>query len=120
MTNQSTPIIKHFVALVKAEPFENSVGKTGDIAESIVTDLNLNVIKKLSHMFTPQGITIVYILSESHLAVHTWPELGTIHVDLVTCSMRTKEEFEKSLKHSLYVYKVRSIKIKSVDIDRLW
>ena len=114
MINQSIPIINHYVGLIETEPFEDSLEKIVQVAETIINDLGLNVVKNLSHMFTPKGVTLVYILSESHLAIHTWPELGTIHVDLVTCSLRTQEEFEKSLKHSLSVYKVRSIKIKSV------
>jgi S-adenosylmethionine decarboxylase len=27
----------------------------------------------------------VIILSESHLSAHTWPEIGYVHLDIVTC-----------------------------------
>lgn len=37
------------------------------------------------HQFFPQGITGVVVLSESHLSIHTWPELGYAGVDLFTC-----------------------------------
>ena len=36
--------------------------------------------------FTPQGITGVAILSESHLVIHTWPEHGYAGVELFVCS----------------------------------
>ena len=119
MTDQFTPIIKHFVALVKVEPFENSTEKIEDVAQSIIRDLDLNVVKKLSHLFSPQGITLIYILSESHLVIHTWPESGIIHVDMVTCSSRSEKEFENSLKYAFVDYNPASIEVKSVDFDKL-
>ncbi|WP_368487424.1 adenosylmethionine decarboxylase [Clostridium sp. BJN0013] len=37
------------------------------------------------HRFSPQGISGVVIISESHLTIHTWPELGYAAVDVFTC-----------------------------------
>lgn len=37
------------------------------------------------HRFQPHGVSGVAILAESHLAVHTWPELGYAAVDAFTC-----------------------------------
>lgn len=119
MTDQFTPVIKHFVALVKVEPFENSIEKIEDVAQSIIGDLDLNVVKKFSHIFFPQGITLIYILSESHLIIHTWPESGFIHIDMVTCSLRTEKEFENSLKYAFVDYNPTSIEARSVDFDKL-
>ena len=39
--------------------------------------------------FTPQGVTGVAILAESHLMIHTWPELGYAAVDVFTCGQHT-------------------------------
>jgi len=116
MKNQSTPIINHFVAVIKSEKFENSIEKIEESAQSIVEDMDLNVVKKLSHMFPPQGITLVYILSESHLVIHTWPESGVVHVDLVTCSPRSEKEFKSSLKYAFADYNPTSIEVESVDL----
>jgi len=119
MKNQSTPIINQFVGLVKTNPFENSLEAIEQLAGFIVNDLDLNVVKKFSHTFSPRGITLIYILSESHLIIHTWPELGVIHIDLATCSFRTLEGFKKTLKHALYDYNNHSIRVKQIDIDKL-
>ena len=35
--------------------------------------------------FDPQGVTGVAVLAESHLAIHTWPELGYAAIDAFTC-----------------------------------
>jgi S-adenosylmethionine decarboxylase len=39
-----------------------------------------------SHVIFPNGaITLVLILAESHLSIHTWPEEGLIAIDLFSC-----------------------------------
>jgi S-adenosylmethionine decarboxylase proenzyme len=39
-----------------------------------------------SHVIFPNGaVTLVLILAESHLAIHTWPEEDLVAVDLFTC-----------------------------------
>jgi S-adenosylmethionine decarboxylase proenzyme len=45
----------------------------------------------LSHhrqSFAPQGVTVVVILAESHLSLHTWPEHGYVAIDYFTCGVR--------------------------------
>ncbi len=37
------------------------------------------------HAFSPQGVTGVASLAESHLALHTWPEHGYLAADVFTC-----------------------------------
>jgi S-adenosylmethionine decarboxylase len=37
------------------------------------------------HKFSPQGVSGVVVISESHLSIHTWPELGYAAVDVFTC-----------------------------------
>ncbi|HHU76500.1 MAG TPA: S-adenosylmethionine decarboxylase proenzyme [Firmicutes bacterium] len=37
------------------------------------------------HQFSPQGVSGVVVISESHLAIHTWPEHGYAAVDVFTC-----------------------------------
>ena len=39
-----------------------------------------------SHVIFPNGaITLVLILAESHLSVHTWPEENMVAIDLFSC-----------------------------------
>lgn len=37
------------------------------------------------HHFSPQGVSGVVIIAESHVTVHTWPEHGYAAVDVFTC-----------------------------------
>ncbi|MDQ3579396.1 MAG: adenosylmethionine decarboxylase [Actinomycetota bacterium] len=35
--------------------------------------------------FQPQGVTVLALLSESHASIHTYPEIGSMFVDIFTC-----------------------------------
>ena len=48
------------------------------------------IVEAVSHEFPGVGLTCVFILSESHAVLHTWPETGTVNVDLFSCSTRLK------------------------------
>lgn len=38
-----------------------------------------------SHRFSPQGVTGIAVLAESHIACHTWPEIGYGAFDIFMC-----------------------------------
>jgi S-adenosylmethionine decarboxylase proenzyme len=42
--------------------------------------------------FEPIGLTAVYLLSESHVSVHTYPERGSLFVDAFTCGTKCQPE----------------------------
>jgi S-adenosylmethionine decarboxylase len=46
------------------------------------------VVQALSHNFPGAGLTCVLILAESHAVLHTWPETGTVNIDIFSCSTR--------------------------------
>jgi S-adenosylmethionine decarboxylase proenzyme len=63
---------------------------------SAVAHAGLSGVAQLFHRFTPAageagpaGITGVVLLAESHLAVHTWPELGGVTLDVYVCNLGT-------------------------------
>ena len=43
-----------------------------------------------SHSFEPQGVTAIGLLAESHISIHTWPELGYAACDIFTCGEALK------------------------------
>jgi S-adenosylmethionine decarboxylase len=43
------------------------------------------VIGEIFHQFSPQGVTGVVAIAESHLCIHTWPEHSYAAVDIFTC-----------------------------------
>jgi S-adenosylmethionine decarboxylase len=48
------------------------------------------IVQALSHAYPGAGLTCVLILRESHAVLHTWPETGTVNIDIFSCSIRLK------------------------------
>ena len=46
------------------------------------------IVGNIFHHFSPQGVSGVVVIAESHLAIHTWPEFRYASVDLFTCGTR--------------------------------
>jgi S-adenosylmethionine decarboxylase proenzyme len=55
---------------------------------SAVADAGLTPVGELFHRFGDggQGVTGVVLLAESHLAVHSWPELSAVTLDVYVCN----------------------------------
>ncbi len=62
----------------------------GALCREAVAAVGLQGVAELMHRFGPAdaqgGITGVVLLAESHLAVHTWPELGAVTLDVYVCN----------------------------------
>ncbi len=43
------------------------------------------IVQTVIHRFAPQGVSVVVVIEESHLSIHTWPEVGYAAVDFYTC-----------------------------------
>ena len=59
------------------------------LCEQLARDAGLTVVGRQFHAFAPQGdagVTGVLLLAESHLAVHTWPELRAVTLDVFVCN----------------------------------
>jgi S-adenosylmethionine decarboxylase len=65
-----------------------------------------------SHVIFPNGaITLVLILAESHLSIHTWPEEDLIAIDLFSCGAIDGEAVISGL--------TRSLRLEAVSVRRL-
>lgn len=51
---------------------------------------NAEVREIAFHRFQPHGVSGVVVIAESHLSIHTWPELGYAAVDIYTCGDTTR------------------------------
>jgi S-adenosylmethionine decarboxylase len=66
----------------------NLLNDSVSLQEVMIGGINragMTILNTFSHCFIPQGCTIVIALSESHVSCHTWPEEGSIAIDVYTC-----------------------------------
>lgn len=85
------------------------IDRVRDLCEEIVRDLALQVVGESRwHRFPhPGGVTGLYLLTESHLACHTYPETGIATFDLYCCTPRSEWAWEHRLKQMLGAELVR-------------
>lgn len=71
--------------------------------EELVVALQLTVVgtPQWNVFPAPGGITGLALLSESHLAVHTFPEHGYAALSIYSCSARAPLDFEALLRRRL-------------------
>ena len=61
-----------------------------------VTELaGLHSFESVMHQFSPQGISATLLLSESHIAIHTWPESGVAYIAMTTCKMLDDDKLQQ-------------------------
>jgi S-adenosylmethionine decarboxylase len=53
--------------------------------KNICIEKNFTILGEAEYEFHPQGCSFIFLLSESHLSVHTFPEKNHLAFDLYTC-----------------------------------
>jgi S-adenosylmethionine decarboxylase len=78
---------RHVLAEVYGCRFEtlNDIEQVREIMVNAALAAGADIREVCFHKFSPQGVSGVVVISESHLAIHTWPELGYAAVDVFTC-----------------------------------
>lgn len=60
------------------------------------------ILSSNEHVFDGNGFTMMFLLSESHASIHTYPEYNSCFVDVFTCGMECKpEEFGRVMEEYL-------------------
>jgi S-adenosylmethionine decarboxylase len=79
------------------------INRLQTIFDRIISDLDLHVLGEIAwHKFdSPGGVTGFAMLSESHLACHTYPEFRAATFNLYCCRDRAMWPWEQMLKEML-------------------
>lgn len=71
--------IRDSVLLEKIEGCKQSL-------DTIIQECDLHVVAEVGYQFEPKGFTYAYVLSESHMTIHTYPEYGYAYMDIFCCN----------------------------------
>jgi S-adenosylmethionine decarboxylase len=79
------------------------------VCDRVIRDLALRVVGEPQwHQFPqPGGVTGLYLLTESHLACHTYPETGIATFNLYCCKTRPEWRWENKLTELLGATRVQ-------------
>lgn len=80
--------------------------KSADLAGATIVNSNF-------HKFSPQGVTGILLVEESHFSIHTWPEHNYAALDLFTCS--DKMDYLPALEYIFTVLDCKTKEIKVLD-----
>lgn len=67
---------------------------------------NFTLLKVDLHKFSPQGVSGVAIIAESHISIHTWPEYGFAALDVFYCGDKNPKPAIASLKKAFRPKKI--------------
>ena len=56
------------------------------VFSDMLAESDFHVLGQIAYNFTPQGFTKLWLLGESHFAVHTFPERGKTYFELSSCN----------------------------------
>lgn len=70
----------------------NDEEKIKEILTCAAEECGSTVLNVSSHKFSPQGVSVVVMIAESHLSIHTWPEYNYAACDVFTCGVAIKPE----------------------------
>ena len=68
------------------------------LLDSLCERHDFTILGKMHHVFEPQGLSVIYMLSESHISIHTFPEKQYLALDIYTC----REYRDNSVYQSIY------------------
>ena len=85
---ENFPYVDHLVFKIfdVKKDFLISKSRLMGAVEDLCKIHKLRVMEKVVTEFKGGGMTLSFVLANSNLTVHTWPEHKALHVDLVTCS----------------------------------
>ena len=67
----------------------------------LLAESGFGLVKFTQFHFAPQGFSCVWIISESHFAIHTWPEEGIAACDLGSCNYEKFMKFKELLSREM-------------------
>ena len=63
----------------------NNSSRLNIVLKEICKTYNFQILNETQYNFQPIGCSIIFLLSESHISIHTFPEKNHMAFDIYTC-----------------------------------
>ena len=63
----------------------NDISFLRGVLLAAASECGATILGESFHQFSPQGVSGVVVIAESHLFIHTWPEYSYAAADIFTC-----------------------------------
>lgn len=81
----------------------NDINDLRQLLKNICSKHKFDILHEVSHQFEPIGCSILFLLSESHISIHTFPEKNHMSFDIYTC----REYNDNSSYYNIYNYIIK-------------
>lgn len=62
------------------------------LLRNAIATTNATLVDVVYHNFAPEGMSVIAVLKESHVAIHTYPEYQALFLDVFTCGKQANPE----------------------------
>ncbi len=82
-------------------------------------DAKVTVVDYITKKFEPQGVSAVVVISESHITIHTWPEIEYAALDFYTCGEEDPEKAVREIAKDLGTREMTIFKATRGNINKI-
>jgi len=85
---------------IKNNNLLNNMDQLNSVLKQICIDNDFQILNEIQYKFEPIGCSILFLLSESHLSIHTFPEKNHMSFDIYTC----RQYKDNTIYNEIYQY----------------
>lgn len=121
MEGYKSPPLGNEISCVMHGIDEGIINNSSELEKNLIEALNedkFTILEKASYEFKPKGFTLMVLLAESHVSIHTYPEYHSLYFGLYSCrgegdGRKTFEIFKEKIKPASIDFIQRSINLKT-------
>ena len=92
----------------------NNMDQLNAMLKQICIDNEFQILNEVQYKFEPIGCSILFLLSESHLSIHTFPEKNHMSFDIYTC----RQYKDNAVYNEIYQYLINILDASGNDSTR--
>lgn len=91
------------------------------LLRNVAAKAEMHILNATYHKFEPQGVSLLFLISESHISIHTFPEYSCATLDVYSCGSPLKLEvaIQELIKTLGCSYKVQRIDRGVIDVHEV-